>query len=343
MRKLRAFFADRYYSLDYQAQEIKGYRLEAVGGGGTRADPAGRSAGREAREPLRRELEAFVAACRGERVRQVDGRRRRALATASRSRARRSAEAGAAGSAGRPTARRAPTADSEAQASRCSDRCDRRQRPLRRWTGSRCAEERRIETPLGEPSDAYILGELDGRQVAFLPRHGRGHRLLPTELNFRANIYGFKKLGVELPDLGLGGRLDARSSTCPGDIVVPDQFFDRTRHRPDTFFGDGLVAHVSVAHPVCPALADRRSPTRPARRRAPCHRGGSYVNMEGPQFSTRAESMVYRTWGVDVIGMTNLQEAKLAREAEICLRLARRWSPTTTAGTRTRRRSPARA
>ncbi|HEY8022060.1 MAG TPA: S-methyl-5'-thioadenosine phosphorylase [Thermoanaerobaculia bacterium] len=177
-------------------------------------------------------------------------------------------------------------------------------------------EERRVETPFGDPSDPYVLGELDGRPVAFLPRHGRGHRLLPSELNYRANIYGFKVLGVEqLISVSAVGsmKLDYK----PTDIVVPDQFYDRTRHRVDTFFGRGLVAHVSLAKPVCPRLI----PLFAAAARsagATVHEGGVYVNMEGPQFSTRAESEIYRSHGVDVIGMTNLTEARLAREAEIC-------------------------
>jgi len=176
-------------------------------------------------------------------------------------------------------------------------------------------EERRIATPWGEPSDAFVLGELDGRRVAFLARHGRGHRLLPTELNFRANVYGFKTLGVEfLISVSAVGSL--KKEYAPGQIVVPDQFYDRTRHRPDTFFGNGLVAHVSVAHPISRTLATILSDAADAEG-AVTHRGGCYVNMEGPQFSTRAESLVYRQMGMDIIGMTNLQEAKLAREAEI--------------------------
>ncbi len=187
---------------------------------------------------------------------------------------------------------------------------------LYRMDGLVVHEERRLSTPFGEPSDAYVLGELDGAPVAFLPRHGRGHRLLPTELNYRANVFGFKLLGVEqLVSVSAVGsmKLDYR----PTDIVVPDQFFDRTRHRPDTFFGNGLVGHVSFAKPICPRLLDVAvEAARAAGARV--HRGGTYVCMEGPQFSTRAESEIYRSWGVDVIGMTNLQEAKLAREAEIC-------------------------
>ena len=187
---------------------------------------------------------------------------------------------------------------------------------LYQMEGMMVREERRIQTPFGDPSDVYILGELDGRRVAFLPRHGRGHRLLPTELNYRANIYGFKVLGVEqLISVSAVGSLKLEYK--PTDILVPDQFYDRTRHRQDTFFGNGLVAHTSLARPVCPRLID---PFVEAARAAgaTAHRGGVYVNMEGPQFSTRAESETYRRHGFDVIGMTNLTEARLAREAEIC-------------------------
>jgi 5'-methylthioadenosine phosphorylase len=177
-------------------------------------------------------------------------------------------------------------------------------------------EERRLETPFGEPSDPYVIGELDGRPVAFLPRHGRGHRLLPTELNYRANIFGFKLLGVEqLISVSAVGSLKIEYK--PTDIVVPDQFFDRTRHRVDTFFGNGLVAHVSLAKPICPRLIGHAAAAARAAG-ATVHEGGTYVCMEGPQFSTRAESESYRREGFDVIGMTNLQEARLAREAEIC-------------------------
>ncbi|HYO12789.1 MAG TPA: S-methyl-5'-thioadenosine phosphorylase [Thermoanaerobaculia bacterium] len=187
---------------------------------------------------------------------------------------------------------------------------------LYQMEGMTVREERRISTPFGEPSDAYVIGELEGRPVAFLPRHGRGHRLLPTELNYRANIYGFKVLGVEeLVSVSAVGSM--KIDYKPTDIVVPDQFFDRTRHRVDTFFGNGLVAHVSLAKPICPRLIDVAVDAARAAG-ATVHRGGTYVNMEGPQFSTRAESEVYRQWGVDVIGMTNLTEARLAREAEIC-------------------------
>ncbi len=186
---------------------------------------------------------------------------------------------------------------------------------LYEMAGLAIREERRLETPWGEPSDAYILGALDGRPVAFLARHGRGHRLLPTELNFRANVYGFKTLGVEfLISVSAVGSL--KEEYAPGHIVIPDQFFDRTRHRPDTFFGEGLVAHTSLAHPVSGILAGILLEAARGEG-ATVHMGGTYVNMEGPQFSTRAESFAYRHLGMDIIGMTNLQEAKLAREAEI--------------------------
>ena len=176
--------------------------------------------------------------------------------------------------------------------------------------------EERVTTPFGDPSDAYILGRLDGHGVAFLARHGREHRLLPSELNFRANIYGFKVLGVQwIISASAVGSM--REEIRPSDIVVPDQFFDRTRARASTFFGDGVVAHVSFADPVCPDLSELLySAGRDLGARM--HKGGTYLCMEGPQFSTRAESRIYRSWGVDVIGMTNLQEAKLSREAEMC-------------------------
>ena len=177
-------------------------------------------------------------------------------------------------------------------------------------------EERQISTPFGDPSGPYVVGTLRGRRVAFLARHGAGHRILPSELNFRANIYGFKALGVEriLSASAVGSlKLEYR----PLDILVPDQFFDRTRGRISTFFGRGLVAHIAFAHPVCPDLSAVAADAAQAVG-ATVHRGGTYVNMEGPQFSTLAESKLYRAWGMDVIGMTNLQEAKLAREAELC-------------------------
>jgi len=177
-------------------------------------------------------------------------------------------------------------------------------------------EEVSIQTPFGEPSSPYVVGTLGGQRVAFLARHGAGHRLLPTEINFRANLYGFKTLGVErIISASAVGSL--KEEYRPLDIVVPDQFLDRTRNRVSTFFGNGLAAHVSFAHPVCKALQPIVADSA-QRAGARTHRGGTYVCMEGPQFSTVAESQLYRSWGMDVIGMTNLQEAKLAREAEIC-------------------------
>ena len=177
-------------------------------------------------------------------------------------------------------------------------------------------EEKRLTTPFGDPSGPYLLGTLRGKRVAFLARHGAGHRLLPSELNFRANIFGFKLLGVErIISASAVGSL--KQEYPPLDIVVPDQFFDRTKGRISTFFGNGLAAHVAFAHPICPELA-KVGADAVAAVGASVHRGGTYVCMEGPQFSTLAESRLYRSWGMDVIGMTNLQEAKLAREAEIC-------------------------
>ena len=182
--------------------------------------------------------------------------------------------------------------------------------------GLTAVREERVETPFGEPSDAFVLGELEGRRVAFLARHGRGHRLLPTELNFRANIYAMKKLGVErIISVSAVGSL--KEEHKPTDFVIPDQFIDRTHHRVSTFFGDGLVAHVAFGDPVC-ATVGKAVEAACASEGVVGKRGGTYVCMEGPQFSTRAESNLYRSWGADVIGMTNLQEAKLAREAEIC-------------------------
>jgi 5'-methylthioadenosine phosphorylase len=177
-------------------------------------------------------------------------------------------------------------------------------------------EEKVLQTPFGDPSGPYLLGTLGGKRVAFLARHGAGHRLLPSELNFRANIFGFKLLGVErIISASAVGSL--KQEYPPLDIVVPDQFFDRTKGRISTFFGNGLAAHVAFAHPICPELAKVGADAVQAVG-ARVHRGGTYVCMEGPQFSTLAESKLYRSWGMDVIGMTNLQEAKLAREAEIC-------------------------
>jgi 5'-methylthioadenosine phosphorylase len=178
-------------------------------------------------------------------------------------------------------------------------------------------ERMEIDTPFGAPSDEFVVGRLGGTRLVFLPRHGRGHRLLPGELNFRANVYGMKRLGVDwIVSVSAVGSL--REDIAPGHVVVPDQFIDRTRQRVSTFFGRGLVAHVAFADPLCPNLS--RVLAEAARAEgATVHAGGVYVCMEGPQFSTRAESHLYRSWGAHVIGMTNLQEAKLAREAEICL------------------------
>ena len=177
-------------------------------------------------------------------------------------------------------------------------------------------DEVTVSTPFGNPSGPYVTGTLNGRKVAFLARHGPGHRLLPSELNFRANMYGFKVLGVEwILSASAVGSLQERYR--PLDLVVPDQFFDRTRGRISTFFGRGLAVHVSFAHPVCATLSGLACDSAKTVG-ATVHRGGTYVCMEGPQFSTLSESNLYRSWGMDVIGMTNLQEAKLAREAEIC-------------------------
>jgi 5'-methylthioadenosine phosphorylase len=173
-----------------------------------------------------------------------------------------------------------------------------------------------VSTPFGEPSEVITIGEIAGREVCFLPRHGKGHRILPTDLPFQANILALKQLGVEwiLSASAVGSM---QKHIEPGDIVIPDQFIDRTRQRRSTFFGDGCVAHVSFADPVCPDLSKLLAQAG-RDTGATIHEGGTYLCMEGPQFSTRAESNLYRSWGVEVIGMTNLQEAKLAREAEIC-------------------------
>jgi 5'-methylthioadenosine phosphorylase len=181
------------------------------------------------------------------------------------------------------------------------------------FTGQR---EVTVETPFGAPSDHYIVGQLEGHEVAFLARHGRGHRISPSELNFRANIYGMKSLGAErIVSLSAVGSL--KEEHKPLDFVIPDQFVDRTRGRISTFFGEGLVAHVSFADPVCPQLAETVHAACGSAR-VNVKKGGTYLCMEGPMFSTKAESNLYRSWNMDVIGMTNLQEAKLAREAEIC-------------------------
>ena len=173
-----------------------------------------------------------------------------------------------------------------------------------------------LKTPFGNPSDALIVGSLDGVKVAFLPRHGKGHRIQPSSLNFRANIYGMKKLGVQWI-IGVSAVGSMKESIHPGDMVIPNQFIDQTKGRPSTFFNDGIVGHVSLADPVCPVLSQILCDAG-KEAGATVHKDGTYICIEGPQFSTRAESRLYRTWGVDIIGMTNLPEAKLAREAEIC-------------------------
>jgi len=173
-----------------------------------------------------------------------------------------------------------------------------------------------VRTPFGDPSDALVVGEIGGRTLAFLPRHGRGHRIPPSQINYRANIYALKKVGVKWV-LSLSAVGSMRETIRPRDIVVVDQFFDCTRFRPNTFFSDGVVGHIPFADPVCPSLSGLafQAAKKVVRR---VHRGGTYLCMEGPAFSTRAESRIYRKWGVDVIGMTNCPEAKLAREAELC-------------------------
>lgn len=177
-------------------------------------------------------------------------------------------------------------------------------------------KERSLSTPFGDPSDAYITGTLEGKRIAFLARHGRGHRIQPTDINYRANIHGFKQLGVEwLISVSAVGSM--KEHIKPLDFVIPDQFYDHTKRRISTFFGNGAVGHIGFAHPVCPLLADiLEKSCRDAA--VTTHKGGTYICMEGPQFSTKAESRIYRQWGVDIIGMTNMPEAKLAREAEIC-------------------------
>jgi len=178
------------------------------------------------------------------------------------------------------------------------------------------AHEVAVETPFGPPSDVLVLGTLEGRKVAFLPRHGRGHRISPSEINFRANVYALKSIGVErILSVSAVGSL--KEKYAPLHMVIPDQFVDRTFARPSTFFGRGLVAHVAFAHPFCADLG-RVLGTAARAAGATVHEGGTYICIEGPQFSTRAESELYRSWGMDIIGMTNLQEARLAREAEIC-------------------------
>lgn len=187
---------------------------------------------------------------------------------------------------------------------------------LYQMSGLAKIRELEVTTPFGKPSDKFIRGSLEGSEVIFLPRHGRGHSWLPTEINFRANIYAMKKLGVQrIISLSAVGSL--QTEIAPGDLVVPNQFIDRTTQRPSTFFGKGIVAHVSLADPFCTELSDKLVKAAFAAG-ARVHPRGIYLCMEGPQFSTRAESHLYRSWGADIIGMTNLQEAKLAREAEIC-------------------------
>jgi len=175
---------------------------------------------------------------------------------------------------------------------------------------------RKVRTPFGDPSDAYCVGRFAGRRVVFLPRHGRGHRVMPSDLNFRANIWGLRSLGVQWV-LSISAVGSMKEAIRPLDLVIPDQFFDATKRRVSSFFGDGIVAHIGMAEPVCPDLAaalEKAAHQTPAT----VHRGGTYICIEGPQFSTKAESRIYRSWGVDVIGMTNMPEAKLAREAELC-------------------------
>jgi 5'-methylthioadenosine phosphorylase len=179
-------------------------------------------------------------------------------------------------------------------------------------------KEVEVDTPFGKPSDAFIVGTLEGERVAFLPRHGRGHKLTPTELPFRANIYAMKLLGVDYV-LSVSAVGSLREDYAPMDFCIPDQFFDRTRGRAaeSTFFGEGIVGHITFSHPVCEELGDILEASCKTVEGLKIHRGGTYICMEGPAFSTLAESNVYRSWGMDIIGMTNLQEAKLAREAEI--------------------------
>jgi len=187
---------------------------------------------------------------------------------------------------------------------------------LYNMSGLTDVSEVRVETPFGDPSEAIVLGELEGRRVAFLARHGRGHRLLPSEIPFRANLYALKSLGVERV-LSISAVGSLKEEHKPTDFVIPDQFIDRTFARSATFFGDGIVGHVAFGDPICSDVA-KVFASACAEAGVSGKLGGTYVCMEGPQFSTRAESNLYRSWGADVIGMTNLQEAKLAREAEIC-------------------------
>lgn len=182
--------------------------------------------------------------------------------------------------------------------------------------GLKDIREVEVHTPFGPPSDSYIIGKFEGATLVFLSRHGRGHRFMPSEINYRANIYGMKLLGVQwIISVSAVGSM--REEIRPGDIVIPDQFFDRTKSRPYTFFGEGIVGHIGFAHPVCPILSNLLYECA-KELGARVHFGGVYMCIEGPQFSTKGESLIYRRWGVDVIGMTAIPEAKLAREAEIC-------------------------
>ncbi len=176
-------------------------------------------------------------------------------------------------------------------------------------------KEVKLRTPFGKPSDSYLIGTLEGKRAAFLSRHSRGHRLIPSEINYRANIYGFKMLGVERV-ISVNSVGSLKEEIRPRDILISDQFFDRTR-RENTFFGHGLAAHISFAQPVCPELCDILFKTG-KELGLRIHKGGTYLCIEGPSFSSKAESLVYRSWGLDVIGMTAVTEAKLCREAEIC-------------------------
>ena len=187
---------------------------------------------------------------------------------------------------------------------------------LYEMAGFESAREVEVDTPFGAPSDRLRVGRLEGRAVAFLARHGRGHRILPSELNFQANVFAFKLLGVQAI-LSVSAVGSLKEKYAPLHMVIPDQLLDRTRLRKSTFFGRGLVAHVAFAHPFCPVLSGTLAEAC-GEAGATFHRGGTYVCIEGPQFSTRAESELYRSWGMDLVGMTNLQEAKLAREAELC-------------------------
>jgi 5'-methylthioadenosine phosphorylase len=187
---------------------------------------------------------------------------------------------------------------------------------LYKLDGLREIESIRIETPWGFPSDDLVVGILGDAKMVFLPRHGRGHHIIPSEINYCANIYALKKLGVDFI-ISVSAVGSMKEEIAPGHIVIPNQFYDNTRNRVSTFFGNGLVAHVSMADPVCPALSENLYEAS-IKSGATVHKGGIYICIEGPQFSSRAESFIYRKWGVDVIGMTNMPEAKLAREAEIC-------------------------